>query len=46
MIYNDTATGNPACVVVAFGGDKQVTNGTFTIQFPTADATNAIIRLA
>ena len=46
MIYNDTATGNPACVVVAFGGDKQVTNGTFTIQFPTADATYAIIRLA
>ena len=46
MIYNDTATGDPACVVVAFGGDKQVTNGTFTIQFPTADATNAIIRLA
>ena len=46
MIYNDTATGDPACVVVAFGGDKQVTNGPFTIQFPTADATNAIIRLA
>ena len=46
MIYNDPATGDPACVVVAFGGDKQVTNGTFTIQFPTADATNAIIRLA
>ena len=46
MIYNDTATGDPACVVGAFGGDKQVTNGTFTIQFPTADATNAIIRLA
>jgi hypothetical protein len=27
-------------------GDKTVTSGTFTIQFPTADATNAIIRLA
>jgi hypothetical protein len=35
-----------ACVVVAFGGDKTVSSGTFTIQFPTADATNAIIRLA
>ena len=46
LIYNDTATGNPACVVIAFGSDKTVTSGTFTIQFPTADATNAIIRLA
>ena len=46
LIYNDTATGDPACAVVAFGGGKTVTAGTFTIQFPTADATNAIIRLA
>ena len=46
MIYNDSASGDPACVIVAFGGDKTVTSGTFTIQFPTADATNAIIRLA
>ena len=46
LIYNDTATGEPACVAIAFGGDKTVTSGTFTIQFPTADATNAIIRLA
>ena len=46
LIYNDSASGDPACVVVAFGGDKTVTSGTFTIQFPTADASNAIIRLA
>ena len=46
MIYNDSASGDPACVIVAFGGDKTVTSGTFTIQFPTADSTNAIIRLA
>ena len=46
LIYNDSASGDPACVVVAFGGDKTVTAGTFTIQFPTADATNAIIRIA
>jgi hypothetical protein len=46
LIYNDSASGDPACVVVAFGGDKTVSSGTFTIQFPTADATNAIIRLA
>ena len=46
LIYNDSTSGDPACVVVAFGSDKTVTSGTFTIQFPTADATNAIIRLA
>ena len=46
LIYNDTATGNPACAVIAFGSDKTVTSGTFTIQFPTADADNAIVRIA
>ena len=46
LIYNDSASGDPACAVIAFGGDKTVSSGTFTIQFPTADATNAIIRLA
>ncbi len=46
LIYNDTATGDPACAVIAFGSDKTATNGTFTIQFPAADASNAIIRLA
>ena len=45
LIYNDTNS-DKACVVVAFGGDKTVSSGTFTIQFPTADATSAIIRLA
>ena len=46
LIYNDSASGDPACVVIAFGGDKTVSSGTFTIQFPAADASNAIIRLA
>ena len=46
LIYNSSASGNPSCVAIAFGGDKTVSSGTFTIQFPTADATNAIIRLA
>tara|TARA_R100000664_G_scaffold32353_1_gene47106 strand:- start:55 stop:492 length:438 start_codon:yes stop_codon:yes gene_type:complete len=45
LIYNDTQS-DKACAVIAFGSDKTVTSGTFTIQFPTADATNAIIRLA
>ena len=46
LIFNDSATGDPACAVIAFGSDKTATNGTFTIQFPAADASNAIIRLA
>ena len=46
LIYNDTATGNPAVAVLDFGGSKTSTSGTFTIIFPTADASNAIIRIA
>jgi len=46
MIYNDTAGGNPAVVILDFGSDKTSTNGDFTVVFPTADATNAIIRIA
>jgi len=49
LIYNTTPTHtytDPACVVLAFGGDKSSSAGDFTIQFPTADATNAIIRIA
>ena len=45
LIYKSSAN-NEAVLVLDFGGDKTATNGTFTIQFPTADATNAIIRLA
>ena len=46
LIYNDTASGDPAVCVLAFGGDYTATNGDFTVQFPTADASNAIIRIA
>ena len=46
LIYNDTAAGDPAVCVLDFGGAKTSTSGTFTIIFPTADATNAIIRIA
>jgi hypothetical protein len=46
LIYNDTATGDPSVVVLDFGGDKTSTAGDFTIVFPTADASNAIIRIA
>ena len=46
LIYNDSATGDPAVAVLDFGGDKTATSGTFTIQFPTANASDAIIRIA
>lgn len=46
LIYNDTAAGNPAVCVLDFGGAKTSTSGTFTIIFPAATATDAIIRIA
>ena len=46
IIYNDTAAGNPACAVLSFGGDQQVSSGDFQIQFPAAAAATAIIRIA
>jgi hypothetical protein len=46
LIYNDTAAGDPAVCVLDFGGAKTSTNGTFTIIFPTADASTAILRIA
>ena len=45
LIYNDTNADRAVCAI-AFGGDKTVSSGTFTIQFPTADASNAILRIA
>ena len=46
LIFNDTASGDPTVVVLDFGGDKTSTAGDFTVVFPTADASNAIIRIA
>jgi hypothetical protein len=45
LIYNSSQS-DKAVAVIAFGGGKTVSSGTFTIQFPTADASNAIIRIA
>lgn len=45
MIYNSSKA-NKAVAVLAFGGDKTSTAGDFTVIFPTADASNAIIRIA
>jgi len=50
MSYNTTTGGGSnttdSCIILAFGADNTATNGDFTIQFPTADASNAIIRIA
>ena len=50
MIYNTTTDGGSgttdAVCIIAFGGDKTASNGTFKIEFPTADSSSAIIRLA
>ena len=45
LIYNDTQSDKAVCVL-DFGGDKTATAGDFTIAFPTADASSAIIRIA
>ncbi len=46
MIFNDTDGGDASVLVQDFGGDKTSTAADFTISFPTADASNAILRLA
>jgi hypothetical protein len=47
LIYNtSSANVNASIAVLDFGGVKTSTNGTFTIQFPTNDATNAILRIS
>ena len=45
LIYKSGGT-NPAVAVLDFGADKTSTAGDFQVQFPTADATNAIVRIA
>ena len=45
VIYNSSNSKKAVCVL-DFGGDKTSTSGTFTIQFPAADSSNAILRLA
>ena len=45
LIYNETQS-NKAVAVLAFGGDKTSTAGNFTVQFPAAASTTAILRIA
>ena len=46
LIFNEVASGDPSVCALDFGGDKTSTAGDFTVQFPAADASNAIIRIA
>ena len=46
MIFNDSASGDPSVLILDFGALKTATAGTFTVAFPAADASNAIIRIA
>jgi hypothetical protein len=46
MIYNDTHASDACVLILDFGSDKTSTAGDFTIVFPAADASNAIIRIA
>jgi len=46
MIFNDSHAGDASVVILDFGALKTATAGTFTVTFPAADASNAIIRIA
>ncbi len=46
LIFNEAASGDPTVCVLDFGSDKAASAGDFTVVMPTADASNAIIRIA
>ena len=46
LIFNDSVATDPAVCAIDFGGDKTVTSGTFTIEFPAPNAGTAIIGIA
>ena len=46
MLFYDSASWDPSVCVLDFGADKSSSSGDFTVVFPTADASNAIIRIA
>ena len=46
LIFNEAASGDPTVCVLDFGGDKAASAGDFTVVMPTADSSNAIIRIA
>ena len=46
LIFNDAHSSDAAVCAIDFGGDKTVTSGTFTVEFPAAAASTAIIQIA
>ena len=46
LIFNDSASGDPSVCVLNFGADKSASSGDFTVVFPAAAASTAIIRIA
>ena len=46
MIFNEDTSGDTSVLILSFGADKSSSSGDFTITFPTADASDAIIRIA
>tara|TARA_R110000744_G_scaffold10836_1_gene33422 strand:- start:119 stop:547 length:429 start_codon:yes stop_codon:yes gene_type:complete len=46
LLFNDSHASDSSVLVMDFGANKTSTSGDFTIQFPAADASNAIIRIA
>jgi len=46
VLFNDSASNDASVIVLDFGSDKAASTGDFTVVFPTADASNAIIRIA
>jgi len=46
LIFNDSASGDPTVCVLDFGSDKSSSSGDFTVVFPTASSSAAIIRIA
>jgi hypothetical protein len=46
LVYKADGVTNPAVAVLDFGADKSSSDGDFTVIFPTADSSNAIVRIA
>jgi hypothetical protein len=46
LIFNDSHSSDASVCAIDFGGDKTVTSGTFTVEFPAAAAATAIIQIA
>ena len=46
LLFNDTVSGDTSVIVLDFGADKSSSSGDFTVQFPTANSSAAIIRIA